>query len=431
MQQPGLLDDNPRQASDLSAFTLDVTTMEEEDYSIPQPSFLESFLLPVLSTSLLITGNAVGAGMLVLPELAAEPGMGVSSSVFVGAYLMNLISGLALAQVAIQQHESSGSEVPSSFKEFAQANLPSTANLVSGISIFINSLVLAFNTAKAGQLGSAMTGFDGHSVTYIWAALLIGIVSTQSLGNLTQVASVLVMGLFASFAGLLLPGLAHVSDPIAVLTSPPGASVDVMSSVLHMAPVVITTLVYQNIVPTVTRILDYDRTKTMAAITLGSMIPLAMYLAWCVAVLGGGIDMALGMGAPLMAIFSVVTVAGSSMGALMSLSEEFESMLGQEKKDIFSLPSVALPVSVALLAGQLFASDIKDALKVAGSFGSPLLYGLIPVAMVWVQLQQQQKSPSASSKSVIPGGTAGLGVLGLGATALIGCELVETVGHLL
>jgi tyrosine-specific transport protein len=436
--------------------------------SIPDANFLEQFLLPVLSTALLITGNTVGASMLVLPELAAGPGMAISSGVLVGAYFMNLLSGLCIAQVAIRQHETSGDEVPSSFKEFAQANLvfDSAAAIVSGISIFVNSLVLAFDTTKAGQVLETMSGgiggLDAHTMAYVWAAVMLGLVSTQSLTRLSQVASLLVVGLFVTFGGLLLPGLAQVADPLAVLTSGPAATaanadtVDLMGSVLHMAPVFVTTLVYQNIVPSATRILGYDRTKVVAAITLGSILPLFIYEAWCVAVLGGGISTT---SSDLFTLFSIVTVAGSSMGALMSLSEEFEILLGQKtdssssstttttKKDAFSFSSVALPSLVGLGVCHIFADDISGALHVAGSYGSPLLYGLIPVAMAYLQQQKRQPllSPPSSSTTttttssnnnssitpttVVPGGMAGLGVLGLGATALVGSELTTTVGQ--
>jgi hypothetical protein len=217
MQQPKKEDSKRLQGSDLFAFARDSTRLEGMDYrTIPDPSVQEGFLLPVLSSSLLITGNTIGAGILVLPELAGGPGMAVSTVVLVGAYLMNLISGLVMAQVAIQQHETSGSEVPSSFKEFAEATLPSVSTLVSGISVFINTLVLAFDTTKAGQVGSVVTGMDHVNVSYLFAALLVGVVSTQSLGKLSQVASVLVLAVFASFASVLLPGLANVSDPLAV-----------------------------------------------------------------------------------------------------------------------------------------------------------------------------------------------------------------------
>jgi hypothetical protein len=105
-------------------------------------------------------------------------------------------------------------------------------------------------------------------------------------------------------------------------------------------------------------------------------------------------------------------VGGSSMGAIMiSLLEEFEILLGQDNKDTFSLPSVALPVGIALLACQAFSSDINSsALKVTSSFGSPLLYGLIPVGMAWMQQQKAVTSgtpPISSSRS--PVGGCGIG----------------------
>ena len=431
-------------SSDLSAVSESLLyddgmgSRSRSDTSIPNASVLEEFLIPVLSTALLITGNTVGASMLVLPDLAAGPGMAISSGVLIGAYLMNLMSGLCIAQVAIRQYEASGDEVPSSFKEFAQKNLfQSAGSIVSGISIFVNSLVLAFDTTKAGQVLESFTNGSDNMIV-LWAVMMLGIVSTQSLARLSQVASVLVVGLFASFAGLLLPGLANVADPLAVLASGPATNdLDLMATILHMTPVFVTTLVYQNIVPTVTRILEYDRTKVVTAITLGSVFPLCIYLAWCVAVLGGGIETSLSStsgGVDLFTVFSFVTVAGSSIGALMSLSEEFEILLGKEKGGKFSLPSVALPSIIALGVCQLFQDDISGALKVAGSYGSPLLYGIIPVAMTYLQQRRQQMSPQSElltpARTVMPGGMTGLGFLGLGASALVGSEVAMTFSQL-
>jgi hypothetical protein len=419
------------QTSDLVAFT---ETDNAKSLLTGSPALQDS-ILPVMSTAMLITGNTVGASMLVLPELAAGPGMAISSAVLLGAFAMNWLSGLCIAQVAIQQYETSGDEVPSSFKEFAQTNLfEGASSIVSGIAIVVNSLVLAFDTTKAGQVLDAIGGSPlSQDATIVgWAALVLSIVATQTVERLSQVASILVIGVFASFAGLVLPGLAHVTDPLAVLSSGPAADVDLASSVLQMTPVFVTTLVYQNIVPTVTRILGYDRRKVVSAITLGSLFPLLIYMAWCVAVLGGGIETT---GGSLFTLFSMVTVAGSSIGALISLSEEFEILLQQPKKDTFSLPSVALPCLAALGVCQLFADDITEALKVAGSFGSPLLYGVIPVAMAYLQQQRLQQQPpqpltiSPPPTRVMPGGLAGLGVLGLGATALVGTELVDTLGY--
>lgn len=456
MQQPGRNEENKSPVS-LSAYTSeaighdDQSTMQgaiigsSNDVAIPEPSIFDSFIFPVFTASLMVTGNTVGAGMLVLPEVVAGPGPMLSFSVMIGCWAMCLLSGLTIAQVAIQEYESSGTEVPSSFKEFAEATLPSAANLVSGTSVFINTLVVAFDMFKAGQIGASMLpsslSVDGMSLSYVYAGLLVCLVSTQSLKNLSQVASVLVMGLFATFASLLLPGLANVLDPASVLTLPPQLPAEeIGDGTLLMTPVVLSMMVFQNIVPTITRLLEYDRSKVVTALTIGSFIPLLMYTGWAVTVLGGGIDISSAAGPSLgflLTCFSVATVAGSTLGSSMSLSEEFEILLGsfakdEEKSDknidsTFSLPSVALPVGIGLMVAQLFSSNINECLKIAGAFGSPMLYGLIPVTMALMQQQQANKDfGNAEISSIIPGGSVGLGALTVASTALIGTELVQS-----
>jgi tyrosine-specific transport protein len=271
------------------------------------------------------------------------------------------------------------------------------------------------------------------------------LVSSQSLCTLSNVASVLVVGLFVAFASLLLPGLANVSDVISVVMAAPTLPTDqLMGGLLQIAPVVITTLVFQNIVPTVTRLLAYDRSKVTCALTIGSVIPLLMYMAWSVTFLGGGIDPSSPLPLNgLIGCFGLITVAGSSLGTSLSLSEEFETILGNQhenssdqKRDAFSFASVAIPIGISLLVGQLFSDNINDLLRITGSVRSPLLYGAIPVAMALMQQQESQKgtwyeanNESLTTKSFVPGGSVGLGTLGVGSIALIGTELLETMGH--
>lgn len=462
MQQPGRNEENKSPMS-LSAYTSEIVDYDNpmsitgnDDATIPELSMFDSFIFPVLTASFMVTGNTVGAGMIVLPEVIASPGPMLSFGVMIGAWMMCLTSGLTIAQVAIQEHEASGTDVPSSFKEFAEATLPSAANLVSGTSVFINTLIVAFDVFKAGQIGTSLLpssfSVDGICLSYIYSGFLVYLVSTQSLRNLSQVASLLVMGLFATFAGLLLPGLANVIDPMSVLSIPPQLpSEEIGDGLLFMTPVVISTLVFQNIVPTITRLLDYDRLKVATALTFGSFIPLLMYMAWAVTVLGGGIDMSSTSGASLgalMTCFSLITVAGSSLGTSMSLSEEYEILLGSFSKGVeenrskntdstFSLQSVALPIGIALVVAQVFSSDITECLKIAGAFGSPILYGFIPVAMILMQRQQANKDADFGNTSstvtvegqnsdIIPGGLLGLATLTLASTALIGTELVQS-----
>jgi tyrosine-specific transport protein len=402
---------------------------------------LSASVLPVLSTALLITGNTVGAGMLVLPELATGPGMGLSTSIFVGAFLINLLSGLVLAEVAINQHDSSGDDVPSSFKEFAEANLNSSsaANWIAGVSVFVNALVFAFNLDKIGEVGATAMGVNGveHATSLAFAAACVVVTSTQSFANLSNVTSLFVTGLFCSFVGLIIPGLAHMTtDPMTLLMTP-GTSADAMASAGALAPVVLMSLIYQNIVPTVAKILNYDRTKTTVSLVLGSFVPLVMYVAWAFAVVGGGVDTSMGLNGPLMSIFSVCTIAGSSLGCSMSLAEEFDTYLkkkpqednataaAQPSSNMFSVPAVLASMGATLLASTFFANDFTAALGVAGSFGSPLLYGAIPVAMAYTQRTQQ----ASNDKNLVPGGMGSLGFLGMASTGFLGSEVVQGISE--
>jgi len=416
----------------------------------------ETTLMPVLSATLLITGNTVGAGMLVLPELATGPGVAVATGIFAGAFLINLVSGLLIAEVAIYQYSAKGDEVPSSFKEFAQANLPGTqdtpivAYFISAISVLVNALVLAFNTAKVGEWGfDALQGMiPSEMISFLWTFACGGLVGTQTVPALSSVASILVFGLFGSFAGLLMPGLSHLeTGPMELLFHTPGTSSDILGSACQFAPIVLMSLVYQNIVPTVTKMLNYDRTKSMAAIALGSFVPLGMYLAWTFCVLGGGVDLGSHLDGPLITLFTFTTIAGSSIGCVMSLAEEFDTFVkdssesrsadstvprtaveGGGENERFSLTSVLLSAACSTVALQFFANDLNAALKVAGSFGSPLLYGVLPVVMAWTQRQERGNAANLPKPPLpvfeLP--YASIGMLGVASTGFVGNELLQS-----
>ena len=93
--------------------------------------------------------------------------------------------------------------------------------------------------------------------------------------------------------------------------------------------------------------------------------------------------------------------------------------------DKFSLPAVLASVSCAWIAAQFFESDLNSALKVAGSFGSPLLYGVLPVAMAFTQRQEQNKN----HVDQMP--VATLGLLGVASTGFVGNELFQSASDAL
>uniref|UniRef100_A0A7S2EMJ2 Amino acid transporter transmembrane domain-containing protein n=1 Tax=Trieres chinensis TaxID=1514140 RepID=A0A7S2EMJ2_TRICV len=419
----------------------------------------------VASAALLITGNTVGASMMVLPSVAAGPGMIPSAGLFLGLYAVNLISGLLLAEVAIEQKEMTGVDAPSSFKQFAAHNLgcESTARFVSAVSIFVNSCILTFDLTRAGQFASARLpealGAGSVECTAALATGLVALVATQTDRSLSRFASVTVGVLFVSFAGFLLPGLASM-DPSAALLAPgsagdDGAS-DVIGSLSTAAPVFLTTMVYQNIVPSVTKILDYDRTKTTFAIIAGSFLPLVMYLAFCYAALGGGLDVSSAGSGPLFAAFAAASLAGSAVASLMSLAEEYGNNLplasedgaeilksgkGQDQEStkgkVASLPSVVLAGLLPMCACLALANggEPTAALSTAGSYGSPLLYGVLPVAMVWNQRRDRARTAqdgyTRDEGDLVPGGASSLVLLGAGALLFVLENIERDIGGVL
>ena len=408
-----------------------------------------SGLLQVLSAAALVTSSTVGAGMLILPSLASGPGFAISSAMFLGIYLLVLTSGLVIADVAINQHES-GFEVPSSFQEFAEANLESEwmAKGVSAIPVAVNSLVLVFAASKAGELGSSLLSqwipdVDPIAASFGFLGVVGAFLSTLSGPNLSTVASMCVTTLLVAFGGLLLPGLTSVQDPMATFMAPGLAGDEWFTSVATAAPIVMTALQFQNVVPSLTKLLKFDRQKTVAAIALGSFTPLAMYLAWCFAVLGGGVDSTSGgLAGPLMTVFSATTLFGSSIGAAMSVTEEVEIFVSKAstkntngttdmatKSEIFSLQAVLVSLAVPVVGVLAFSvgDDASAALGVAGSFLAPILYGVIPAIMS----MNQRKKLVSHKKSLVPGGLAGVSALGVAASLYVGEEVASHMADML
>ena len=161
-------------------------------------------------------------------------------------------------------------------------------------------------------------------------------------------------------------------------------------------------------------------------------------------------------GSPLLTIFSIATLAGSSLCTGMSLAEEFNTIMvtTNPSSDVLSsnncinqlnpdsvtdtrfslqtvIPSVAIPLIAALVFGNDSDSNgLTGALAIAGSLGSPLLYGFLPALMAWRQRQPEQEALSSLSSStsspqqyMIPSST--LPALGFLSTIFVGQEVLS------
>jgi hypothetical protein len=308
-------------------------------------------------------------------------------------------------------------------------------------------------------------------------------------------------------------------------------------------PVMISAMIYQNIVPSVTKLLNYDRSKTISALTLGSLIPTLMFVVYCCIMQDGITSAPSSSSSSNMCIMglSISSLIGSSMACVMSLSEEFESFLKDDLKPASSIIesrpqreeecqhnddirddesmtnfvpsslvnvspsshskdnnhpnnnmminsnnnkkntkvattntsglSVLLATVPSLLAGILFShgESFTSALSISGSYGSPILYGLVPILLLWNQRNDTMsvsttttyasntsattRPPSSSSssttttssstvtktsvsyrkgsESLVPGGFASWTTLGIASLSLLTQQVTNDVTSLL
>lgn len=462
-------------------------------------------------------------------------------------YLIHLFSGLLLAEVAINQYESSSCDVPSSFKEFADVNFNSkiAGTSIALISIFVNMCVLSFDLTRGGdvlatealaQFQTPDTLLDAASASSASAILapLFGsttfmnsiphdiasncgtllaalgvtfMVSTQSSDTLSKIASVCCMTLFISFAGLVLPGLALIHDPVSTFLNTPGlydfGTSSFYNSLFELAPIALMALVYQNIVPTIAKNLNYERKQVIPAIALGSFLPMLMFLSFIFVQIGStgtGAAAATSTGGLFMYGITVSSLIGSALACTMSISQEVDTFLGYSNKnkinnedvnsngvndaflnyeydvkdgedeslklvDVvnsekeclinsnasndsgFNLSSVALSITPPVLAGIYFSGGdcFTGALSLSGSYGTPLLYGVIPVLLALNQrntskeknaqglnsLNSNDEDVRDGTRQIAPGGMVGLGIFGTGSIALIASHIVSDISSLL
>lgn len=358
-------------------------------------------------------------------------------------YIYHLTSGLMLADVAIKLHESSDCEVPSSFKDFSDAAMQdeTSGNIIGASSLLVNSCFLAYGVVHAGSLVSSSLpslNLDPAVAAGGFAALIAGASFTQSNEGLEKIANAAVMVLFLSFASILLPSLANVHDPMGTVfasgTHPAGFSAAISAAI----PLILSSLIYQNIVPSIVKLLNFDRTKSTVAIALGSFLPMAMYIAWCFAVLGGGLDssIASGAGCIMFTAFSASALVGSCIACTMSLAEEYESIISSftstkedpcPLKDNFSLLAVAMslvpPTAVAVAVSG--GGDFTGAIHFVGAFVSPFLYGILPI-----MLSQNMQSGDDNKSSVPSLDNFPQVLLGAGTFALLAQAVIQDVGSI-
>ena len=334
----------------------------------------------------LVAGTTVGAGILALPAVATEAGFFPSAVALLGAWVFMATTGLLISEVCCNLVKRDKSLENIGVLNMVKITVGPYGAAVSGIVYcFISYALLVAYIAEAGEIiaQSAQLPSWGGPVAFIvveGGTLAFG--SELAIASMNNLFVVIVIG---SFGGLVAVGFPAV-QVTNLLHQNYGA-------VMKTVPTMFVALVYHNVVPVVCAQLHYNVQAIRIAISVGSLIPLAMFITWNLVILGiavpgdlsvdpvellraGGAGELTGV---LISSFSEAAIVTSFIGFAIGLMDFFTDMFpDRSKKDTLLFGAVLVPpLIVAILDPDIF----HDALDYAGTFGISILFGAIPAVM--------------------------------------------------
>ena len=221
----------------------------------------------------MVSGTCIGAGMLALPIVTSHCGFGWSVVLFLGCWLVMLLSSLLVLEV--------NSALPddASFSSMAAATLGPWGKSVTWLMflLLLFSLLAAYDTAGAALI-SALFKQMHYPVSLTFSAVLftvilgsIVVIGTRLTDYANRALLILKLALFFIAAMMLLP-----SVNLRLLQSPWGN----YRYLLSPLPVVLTAFGSHFIIPTIRRYIGPEPVRLRRIIIAGMLIPLGVYLLW-------------------------------------------------------------------------------------------------------------------------------------------------------
>jgi tyrosine-specific transport protein len=373
----------------------------------------------VIGGMLLIAGSCIGAGMLGLPIVTGFAGFFPSLLMFVLAWGFMTATALLLV------------EVNGWFSK--QVNLLSMTdktlgrwgkNICWATYLFLFYALLVAYISGSGNLFSTLFKNSFSLNLPIWIGsfffvAIFGWVIYLGTRRVDHVNRGLMFGKIGFFVLLILVGF-HFMRPGLLLRTEP-------KYVFSALPLLVIAFGFHNMIPSLTAYLNGDMKRVRITIIGGSVMAFVIYLIWEILVLGivplrgpnGLISslmndqeasqaMAAIARSPAISVFSqglaFFAILTSFLAQALSLVHFLSDGLkiSYKKQESIGLCALALlpPLILSLIYPQLFFK----ALNFAGGICAVILFGILPVLMVWVGRYRSQ----TSSGYQVPGGKATL-----------------------
>lgn len=347
---------------------------------------------------LLLVGSCVGAGMLGLPIMTGLSGFFPSLIAFFAVWIYMSLTGLLLVEV------SGGFAKRANLITMVGRTLGTGGKIACWVLylFLFYSLLLAY-TAGIGSLFSKLLMQYFQVAFPEWAAslffvVLFGFVVYLGTRPVDLWNRVLMAAKIASFLALVVLGARYIQPALLMRSAP--------QYVLFSLPILVISFGFHNMIPSLSDYLGRDPKRIRTCIIGGGLFTLAIYLVWQILALGivplegpSGILDSLKNGeeasqailgilgaswvssfASLLAFFAILT---SFLAQALSLSHFLADGLKMKVKGREEAWLVALTLLPPLLFAILYPNVFIKALNFAGGICAVILFGILPVLMVW------------------------------------------------
>lgn len=385
---------------------------------------------------LLVAGSCIGAGMLALPILTGLAGFFPALFLLLIAWAFMTYTGLLLVEI---NGRFSGQV---NLLSMAQESLGPLARWICWFSylFLFYSLLVAYTAVSGSIFSSVIHEFFHislpHRAASLFFALFFGIFIYLGTRPVDLFNRLLMIGLALAYFGLIALGLPHVHLS-QLLHS------DLKYAILPL-PVLIISFGYQNMIPSLTAYLKGDLFRVRQTILGGSLLTLVIYIIWFLLVIGvvpfsemqesykkgeeatRALRAILGSSwvstfAEAFAFFAIVT---SFLAQGLSLSHfigDGLKIIPTRKNNVWlCLLAIAPPALLSVIYPHIFFK----ALNFAGGICAVILFGLLPVTMVWIG-RYRKNNPSPYHAA---GGKGMLAITFCFALFIIASELGRIIG---
>jgi tyrosine-specific transport protein len=353
----------------------------------------------LLSGALLVTGTAIGAGMLALPVATCLGGFAPACVIYLACWLFMAATGLLFLEICLWMPKDAN------IVSMATHLLGPGGKLISWVLylFLFYCLMIAYTAGGSNFLQGVIEYVSGVGVPRFYGLVLFvvifGLIVHFGTLAVDRINVILMIGLIITYFSFVAIGWREIDN---TRLEP----YNLWQGALAL-PIVFTSFSYQGIIPSLTAYLHRNAKKVRAAIWLGTGLPFVIYVLWELLILGivplngpEGLIQAKQMGAsavdplryllasPWVSIlgrgFAFFALTTSFLGVGLGLTDFLADGLKIPKK---GLSRWALTLSVFVPPAIIVQGNptiFLTALTYAGGIGCALLLGLLPVVMVWV-----------------------------------------------